>query len=313
MRAGDIDEFTEMAQGYRLGFTQIEKGAFLAEAVQTQLAGVLLSAAHYGRAVIQVGEPPPGKVTFAMLMSGAPARWQGREFGLNDLLAGTHRVEMEMVCKAGYVCATASFPLDLVDETSDRCGYPRIADARTSTMVGLEYNKAGTLRNALGTAFIEAITHPFNELAATWARNKQEDLLHAMLACLGNGASKVKSVSHGERARVLKATLAAIKDQPEEVLSVGDLCRIAGASERTLDYAFRERFGLAPAQYMKVLRLNGVQNDLCRLHEPSIKISDIANKWGFWHLGQFAKDYRNWFGELPSDTYQRKHGKRSLR
>ena len=225
------------------GLRRIKKGAFLAEAVQTQLAGVLLSAAHYGRAVIQVGEPPPGKVTFAMLMSGAPARWQGREFGLNDLLAGTHRVEMEMVCKAGYVCATASFPLDLVDETSDRCGYPRIADARTSTMVGLEYNKAGTLRHALETAFIEAITHPFNDLAATWARKKQEDLLYDMLACLSNGASKVKSVSHGERARVLMALAFAIKDQPEDVLSVGDLVE-SGASERTLDTPLEGAFRL---------------------------------------------------------------------
>jgi len=68
-----------------------------------------------------------------------------------------------------------------------------------------------------------------------------------------------------------------------------------------------ERFGLPPAAYMKARRLNGARRDLCGQHEPSIKIADIANKWGFWHLGQFAKDYRQWFWELPSDTYERKH------
>jgi AraC family transcriptional regulator, ethanolamine operon transcriptional activator len=31
-------------------------------------------------------------------------------------------------------------------------------------------------------------------------------------------------------------------------------------------------------------------------------IGDIANTWGFWHMGQFAADYRRQFGELPSET-----------
>jgi AraC family ethanolamine operon transcriptional activator len=56
---------------------------------------------------------------------------------------------------------------------------------------------------------------------------------------------------------------------------------------------------------MKAHRLNGAQNDLA--HEPWVKVPDAANKWGFWHLGQFAKDYRKWFGELSSDTSQRHH------
>jgi len=28
----------------------------------------------------------------------------------------------------------------------------------------------------------------------------------------------------------------------------------------------------------------------------------MANRHGFWHMGQFAKDYKNLFGELPSQT-----------
>jgi AraC family ethanolamine operon transcriptional activator len=105
----------------------------------------------------------------------------------------------------------------------------------------------------------------------------------------------------------MKAALAAINDRRGDILSIGDLCRIARASERTLDYAFMERFGLSPALYMKVQRLNGARRDLCGEHEPSTNIADVANKWGFWHLGQFARDYRNWFCELPSATYKRKH------
>ena len=73
---------------------------------------------------------------------------------------------------------------------------------------------------------------------------------------------------------------------------------------RTLNYAFREIFGVTPKEYLQVTRLDGVRKDLHR-REPSAKISDIANKWGFWHMGQFAADYRRQFGELPSETTRR--------
>ncbi|MCK5375915.1 MAG: helix-turn-helix domain-containing protein, partial [Acidobacteria bacterium] len=33
-------------------------------------------------------------------------------------------------------------------------------------------------------------------------------------------------------------------------------------------------------------------------------VTDVANNWGFWHMGQFAADYRKMFGELPSQTLQ---------
>jgi AraC-like DNA-binding protein len=36
--------------------------------------------------------------------------------------------------------------------------------------------------------------------------------------------------------------------------------------------------------------------------EPSVRISDIANHYGFLDMSYFAKDYREMFGELPSDT-----------
>jgi len=45
-----------------------------------------------------------------------------------------------------------------------------------------------------------------------------------------------------------------------------------------------------------------------RLDQAQKKVADVANEWGFWHLGQLAKGYQNWFGELPSDTCARSHG-----
>jgi AraC family ethanolamine operon transcriptional activator len=51
--------------------------------------------------------------------------------------------------------------------------------------------------------------------------------------------------------------------------------------------------------------LNQVRRQLQMRRSDKIKIADVANDWGFWHMGQFAKDYRRMFGELPSDTLAR--------
>ena len=306
IRAGDVDEYLESIRGYHARIMQIEKGQFVAKAVQTQLAGVVFIATQYKRAVVRSGEPPGGKITFAVGMSDVPALCQGARFEPQDLLFLPPGSEFDIVSVAGHSIAAVSFPVELVRETASMLGLGAAGSAPTSLVVGLQRNEADSVRAMFDAFFNETAARPFNQRAASWALIKQDELLRVLLRCVNNTAPASKSISNSERARVLKAALAAINDSSDDVLGVGDLCRVARSSERTLDYAFTERFGLSPAQYMKARRLNGARNDLCRQHEPVVKIAEIANKWGFWHLGQFAKDYHTWFGELPSETYERR-------
>ena len=305
-RATDVDEFLNAVRGYQFGLLQLDRGSFVGELIQLQLGAVLLTGAHFARAVVHSGEPPAGKITFAVRMSPTPALWQGRQFGLHELIMGEPGAEIDLVSQADYSTATASFPPKLVEETAERFGWTLPSRASTSNLVGIRNEQGRALRAGFHKLFHEAVKGPFDRRAAAWALSKQEDLLRVLLQCTFNDLIVLKPGHSGERARVLKVALAAIRDDPEDILAVGDLCRIAKASERTMHYAFTERFGIPPAHYMKVHRLNGARNDLCL--EPPVKVSDAANKWGFWHLGQFANDYEKLFGELPSDTLRRRHG-----
>jgi AraC family ethanolamine operon transcriptional activator len=103
------------------------------------------------------------------------------------------------------------------------------------------------------------------------------------------------------RAATIARARAHIAAFPHEALTVRDLCRATGASERTLRRAFDEHFGVSPKAYLQARRLHGVRAEL-RRGSPDAKVVDVANDWGFWHLGQFASDYRRLFGELPSQT-----------
>jgi AraC family ethanolamine operon transcriptional activator len=84
-----------------------------------------------------------------------------------------------------------------------------------------------------------------------------------------------------------------------------DLCRELGVSERTLHYAFQEVRGLSPMAYFKASRLNAVRQELKATRAGTTTVREIAQRWGFWHTGEFAADYRRLFGELPSQTLNR--------
>jgi AraC family transcriptional regulator, ethanolamine operon transcriptional activator len=91
-------------------------------------------------------------------------------------------------------------------------------------------------------------------------------------------------------------------DQP---LSLAKICQASYASARALEYGFREAFALSPMAYVRCARLSRVRHELF-LADPRPKaVTQLAMKWGFWHLGQFSRDYRAFFGELPSATLAR--------
>lgn len=86
-----------------------------------------------------------------------------------------------------------------------------------------------------------------------------------------------------------------------EKVMLADLASVAGCGYRTLQEGFKSAYGLSPMAYLKSVRLKHVRKALIEA-EPGTMITDIAQKWGFTHMGYFSKNYANHFGVLPSET-----------
>jgi transcriptional regulator GlxA family with amidase domain len=89
-------------------------------------------------------------------------------------------------------------------------------------------------------------------------------------------------------------------------LTLGDLARAAGVSERTLHEGFRQVYGTTPMRRLKRLRLEAVRAALEAADPAADSVSAIAARFGFFQFGRFAGDYRAAFGERPSDTLRRR-------
>ncbi|MCF6297951.1 MAG: helix-turn-helix domain-containing protein [Flavobacteriaceae bacterium] len=100
----------------------------------------------------------------------------------------------------------------------------------------------------------------------------------------------------------LKEAIEIIDNNQGSLYTIKELSILTNVSERSLLYAFKEKYKVSPSEYIKASRLNKVKNELFALKDEDISIATIAGKYNFWHMGQFAKDFKKQFGVLPSEV-----------
>ena len=93
-----------------------------------------------------------------------------------------------------------------------------------------------------------------------------------------------------------------LDDHVNEPVTMAELSRHAGVSERTLRGAFHDVLGVSPKQYAIRQRLHAAHDALCAADPETTTVTDIATAYGFFELGRFAGRYRSAFGEAPSRT-----------
>jgi len=116
------------------------------------------------------------------------------------------------------------------------------------------------------------------------------------------GAEPVAMPARPRRQSIVSEAREYVLANRERAVNVPELCERLYVSRRTLQYCFQDVLGMAPATYLRTIRLNGARRDLCNALRESRSVQDVAAAWGFWHLSQFATDYRKLFGVRPSDT-----------
>jgi AraC family ethanolamine operon transcriptional activator len=104
------------------------------------------------------------------------------------------------------------------------------------------------------------------------------------------------------RPELVRVATEFLGDNIGEPVTIAELSRVTGVSERTLRAAFRETVGLSPKQYAIRQRLCAAHEALRAADPETTTVTDVAMTYGFFELGRFAGRYRDVYGELPSST-----------
>lgn len=94
-----------------------------------------------------------------------------------------------------------------------------------------------------------------------------------------------------------------LREHAHEPICADQLAQLAGVSMRSLYAGFREYCGISPLQYLRNLRLDGARQTL--LAEPDSNVTSVAMRWGFSHMGRFSIEYKQRFGESPSQCLRK--------
>jgi AraC-like DNA-binding protein len=133
--------------------------------------------------------------------------------------------------------------------------------------------------------------------------NLQLLLIQGLLQIQPHNYTEALTESEGPAsAAVAKQAIDLMHAHPETPWSTAELARATGASARALQRAFERSCQPSPMMYLRRLRLHRVHAELAANSPDSVTVTMVAGRWGFVHLGRFASQYRQLFGETPSET-----------
>jgi AraC family ethanolamine operon transcriptional activator len=273
------------------------------ELTQGRLGPLMFGHFSTGCRHLHDGASPPGMHTFALLADTAQTvRWCGQ------LLDGARmpyfQPGQDFSASAGPRFSVYTLSVDPAWlEGQPSWGRFHEESGRRRLLEVCDPRAASGLRGTVSLALDSFTRAPFEREGGDVLDSRiADDVLSHLAAVIEDASPVLETVPAAVRARAVREAAAYIRARQREALSAAELCAVAKVSERTLRRAFLEHLGMTPRAYHAELRLNGVRHDLLRHPSPEVQVSDVANRWGFWHLGQFARDYKRFFGELPSDT-----------
>ena len=95
-------------------------------------------------------------------------------------------------------------------------------------------------------------------------------------------------------------------------MSLEAIAAATGVSIRSLFRTFRSNRDCSPMEFVKQVRLRHAR-ELLQRSNGATTVTDVAFACGFGDLSRFSKDYRQAFGERPSETLNRNKGTASAR
>jgi AraC-like DNA-binding protein len=296
-RLTDPNQIARLSQ-WELDFRQVEPGLMRTDVAINKGRSLELLRIRMSRAVHQRGSAPLQRVTFGIPTWSALDNWKGVEPPSAVVVGFGAGAEFDGVGRPGFDALTLSFDKEAFIGLADRLG---IAVEKTVFEAALHSAMA---RPELIGKLLSHANNFLNSAAPALSEAEEEAITAELLCTLTASEQHLDQSSVRKRDRALDRALEYISQHGSENLKIGELCVLSGASWRTLERAFNERFGVGPKAYAKYVRLQRMRAELLAA-PPGTPINSVANRWGFWHMGELARDYRLLFGRLPSEERMR--------
>lgn len=255
-------------------------------------------------AVQKVGITPKGFCTLSYCTADPSFRFSELGADNNTIFFMPERAEYDIYVPAGIQTSYVTFNYEEFLQDA-RVLNPQQWDKSPTQLL--------TICNGQQPALMEAITqwlHLTQTPTATVSEqpyNFHDQILQQLLLIATATSSDNINLSRAERVQayfICRKAREFIENcfATDTVPTIGAICIAIGVSERSLQYAFRTYVNMPPLAYLRACRLCRVRSLLRISCSTTTTVTAIAMRFGFFHLGRFARDYKQTFGESPSAT-----------
>lgn len=296
--------------GWQLELNQMSPGKIDYCLSIQKIGGLQFFRERTNRVLMKRGACWPGSVIFSFVIHAHGAAW-----------LGGHRLDD---CRMTFLADGQQMPETLTPEGLDvlyialdkrqlaeklaACGQHAIAQRLLSHQaIALQYKD-----DLLQTSPMSQVVGQSDALHGAGAASGQlpfseEQLLNYLLTVIGS-AQSIHPVTDTHNKQVIDRARSLLLSDDGQSPSVTDVAAELGISRRYLQTCFNKAVGIPATAFVRAEKLNRVRRDLLKARQSlnTSMIGDVATEAGFSHLSRFAAEYRQLFGELPSETVRLK-------
>lgn len=304
----DIDSFNpsimeETVQGGAFEHLQLAHGRFRAHLLSAQVEDAMLDYGSYNLPLRACGSMPETHITLGFVMNGnGPASLNGSEIQRTAPLVLSEGVELD------YIMAPGSewLAFQVKRETLEQLGIDSSGRTTGVLAIGLqdEQQLLTDLRASISALYEISTENPVIIDQDGFCEKIFAGMLDAFGAALENVGSQSQSLPQrpSNRYQLVKLAVDYIDIYCSGSIRIGAMCAELGTTQKTLERAFLQLYGVTPKRYLDFARLTKARRSLLQARQATRPIADIATECGINHLSRFASQYRTTYGELPSQT-----------
>ncbi len=300
----DFEEYCHNVREWDLDYRPLESGPFLSERLSFGSNDFIFSHTKIGRRLLQRGSIPPGLVTFGILASpDIKIHWRNIDIAGDSLIIFPPGGELYSITQADFNV----FPISLSEQKLNQvCTMLELPDFRTLTKKSESFScfpqRLFEFRRYLEYVEAHLRTGAGSDRNNHFLREIEHEITVKLVRILAEHSLPARGKRVRRRDAAIKIAESYIRENSHKWITIPELCREANASQRMLEYAFRERYKMTPKAYLRAVQLNTVRKQLLKASPFTNQVNRIARQNGFSHMGQFSAGYKNLFGERPSDT-----------
>lgn len=300
----DIEEQNRAASPWQVIHRQLSPGNFLGTTDYAKVNGILLYRQQYTKRVLVTGLTPAGFLALGGACTVGPqVRWCGEELSAQCLAYGFDSTETDFLIPDRSDHWVILVPKDLLQHYL----------GEESAAAVLRSRHVLKCESRLGYQLFNMVDRMLAKLRLDSGLQTNDLLLNAIEAQLLGTVAEVLFAADTDiggstpRKRYLACRRAiSYADGLRGPISVPELAAAVGVSQRILELGFKETVGISPQKFLRWNRMNSLHRELRTAQKASSTVTELASHWGFHELGRTAVEYKQLFGESPSDTLTRK-------